>query len=92
MESFVIYMCFNYFISGFLSLHGDFFGVDYSQNAGAGTGLAMIANIKTLDGAGTVDGNFLDQRVVVRNGIGFRFGFILHALLIEEIPEMSSFR
>ena len=49
MESFVIYMCFNYFISGFLSLHGDFFGVDYSQNAGAGTGLAMIANIKTLD-------------------------------------------
>lgn len=49
MESFVIYMCFNYFISGFLSLHGAFFGVDYSQNAGAGTGLAMIANIKTLD-------------------------------------------
>ena len=28
MESFVIYMCFNYFISGFLSLHGAFFGVD----------------------------------------------------------------
>ena len=49
MESFVIYMCFNYFISGFLSLHGAFFGVDYAQNAGAGTGLAMIANIKTLD-------------------------------------------
>ncbi len=49
MESFVIYMVFNYFISGFLTLHGDFFGVDYSQAAGAGTGLAMIANIKTLD-------------------------------------------
>lgn len=49
MEAFVIYMVFNYFISGFLTLHGDFFGVDYSQNAGAGTGLALIANIKTLD-------------------------------------------
>lgn len=49
MEAFVIYIVFNYFISGFLSLHGAFFGVDYSQNAGAGTGLAMIANIKTLD-------------------------------------------
>ena len=49
MEAFVIYMVFNYFISGFLSLHGSFFGVDYSQDAGAGTGLAMIANIKTLD-------------------------------------------
>ena len=49
METFVIYMCFNYFISGFLTLHGSFFGVDYSQAAGAGTGLAMIANIKTLD-------------------------------------------
>ena len=45
METFVIYMCFNYF----LTLHGSFFGVDYSQAAGAGTGLAMIANIKTLD-------------------------------------------
>ena len=49
MESFVIYMLFNYFISGFLTLHGSFFGVDFSQNAGPGTGLAMIANIKTLD-------------------------------------------
>ena len=49
MEGFVIYMIFNYFISGLLSLHGSYFGVDYSQEAGAGTGLAMIANIKTLD-------------------------------------------
>ena len=49
MESFMIYMVFNYFISAFLALHGDFFGVDYSAKAGAGTGLAMIANIKTLD-------------------------------------------
>lgn len=49
MEGFVIYMVFNYFIAGILTLHGSYFGVDYSQNAGAGTGLAMIANIKTLD-------------------------------------------
>ena len=49
MEGFVIYMLFNYFIAGFLTLHGAYFGVDYSQAAGAGTGLAMIANIKTLD-------------------------------------------
>ena len=49
MEGFVIYMLFNYFIAGFLTLHGAYFGVDYSQDAGAGTGLAMIANVKTLD-------------------------------------------
>ncbi|MFC2608043.1 MAG: alpha-glucoside-specific PTS transporter subunit IIBC, partial [Selenomonas sp.] len=49
MESFVIYMLFNYFIAGFLTLHADVFGVDYSQAAGPGTGLAMIANVKTLD-------------------------------------------
>ena len=49
MESFVIYMLFNYFISAILTLHGSAFGVDYSQAAGAGTGLAMIANVKTLD-------------------------------------------
>ena len=40
MEGFVIYMVFNYFIAGILTLHGSYFGVDYSQDAGAGTGLA----------------------------------------------------
>ncbi len=49
MEAFVIYMVFNYFISGFLSLNGSYFGVDFNQTAGPGTGLAMIANVKTLD-------------------------------------------
>ncbi len=49
MESFVIYIVFNYFIAGILQLNAAAFGVDYSQNAGPGTGLAMIANIKTLD-------------------------------------------
>ena len=49
MESFVIFMVFNYFIQGILTLAGSDFGVDFTKNAGAGTGLAMIANIKTLD-------------------------------------------
>jgi len=49
MEAFVIYVVFNYFISGILTLSGPSFGVDYSLKAGGGTGLAMIANIKTLD-------------------------------------------
>ena len=49
MESFVIYVVFNYFISGILTLAGPSFGVDYSLKAGGGTGLAMISNIKTLD-------------------------------------------
>ncbi len=49
MESFVIYVVFNYFVSGILTLAGPSFGVDYSLKAGGGTGLAMIANIKTLD-------------------------------------------
>lgn len=31
MEGFVIYMVFNYFIAGILTLHGSYFGVDYSQ-------------------------------------------------------------
>ena len=37
MESFVIYMLFNYFITAFLTHHGSAFGVDYSQPAGPGT-------------------------------------------------------
>lgn len=49
MEAFVIYIVFNCFVAGFLTVSGSYFGVDYSQDAGAGTGLAMIANIKTLD-------------------------------------------
>ena len=45
MEGFVIYMLFNYFIAGFLTLHGAYFGVDYSQAAGAGTGAAVGAGV-----------------------------------------------
>ena len=49
MESFLIFMIFNYFIQAMMTLWGPDFGVDFSKAAGAGTGLTMIANIKTLD-------------------------------------------
>ena len=49
MESFLIFMIFNYFIQAMMTLWGPSFGVDFSKAAGAGTGLTMIANIKTLD-------------------------------------------
>jgi len=49
LESFVLYTTFNYFVAAMLELWGPTFGVDYSLEAGAGSGLAMIANIKTLD-------------------------------------------
>ena len=49
MEAFLIFMIFNYFIQSMLTLWGPSFGVDFSRQAGAGTGLTTIANIKTLD-------------------------------------------
>ncbi len=49
MEAFLIYVIFNYFICAMLTLWGGSFGVDFSQEAKAGSGLAMVANIKTLD-------------------------------------------
>ena len=49
MEAFVVYLVFNYFISGCLTLDANYFGVDYSKEPGSGTGLAMVAGIKTLD-------------------------------------------
>lgn len=49
MEALVVYIAFNYFISAMLALWGADFGVDYAREAVSGSGLAMIANIKTLD-------------------------------------------
>lgn len=49
MEAFLIFMIFNYFIQSMLTLWGPSFGVNFEKAAGAGTGLTMIANIKTLD-------------------------------------------
>lgn len=49
LEALVIYLTFNYFVSTILAQWGPVFGVDFTQNAGSGTGLATIAGIKTLD-------------------------------------------
>ncbi len=50
MESFLIYIIFNYFIQSMLGFWGEsLFHVDFSQEAGGISGLTMIAGIKTLD-------------------------------------------
>lgn len=52
LEAGMVYLTFNYFIASILSIWGDNFGVDYSvdlSEGAAGTGLKMIAGIKTLD-------------------------------------------
>lgn len=49
MESVVIYLIFNYFIAAMLTVWSPFFGIDYARDPVGGSGLAMIANIKTLD-------------------------------------------
>lgn len=49
LESFVLYMTCNYFISGILEFFGSSFGVDYSSEPGGLSGLKLIAGVKTLD-------------------------------------------
>lgn len=49
MEAFLIYIIFNYFVASMLSLWGNDFGINYLGKVEPGSGLAMIANIKTLD-------------------------------------------
>ncbi|MFN2747867.1 alpha-glucoside-specific PTS transporter subunit IIBC [Bacillus sp. z60-18] len=49
LEALTTYLTFNYFVSAILTVWGDFFGVDMSQEAGGTSGLAEIAGIKTLD-------------------------------------------
>lgn len=49
MESFVVYMAFNYFIGAILENFGGFFGVDFSVEPETGSGLKLIGGIKTLD-------------------------------------------
>lgn len=43
------YMTYNYFIGAYLTLWPSFFGVDFSQEVGGTSGLALIAGVKTLD-------------------------------------------
>lgn len=49
MEALVLYLTFNYFLSTILEQWGSSFGVDFASEVGGSSGLAMIANIKTLD-------------------------------------------
>ncbi|MCB5238671.1 alpha-glucoside-specific PTS transporter subunit IIBC [Niallia circulans] len=51
MESLVIYLTFNYFISSILKYFGNSFGIDFAANLDTSktTGLKLIAGIKTLD-------------------------------------------
>lgn len=49
MEALVLYLAFHYFLSTMLSQWGPVFGVDFTADVGGTSGLAMIANIKTLD-------------------------------------------
>lgn len=49
MEALVLYLTFHYFLSTILSQWGSAFGVDFAAETGGTSGLAMIANIKTLD-------------------------------------------
>ena len=49
MEALLLYLTFNYFIAAILTNWGTALGVDYSVEAGNGTGLALVASIKTLD-------------------------------------------
>ncbi|MGL5416466.1 MAG: alpha-glucoside-specific PTS transporter subunit IIBC [Clostridium sp.] len=49
MEAIVVYLMFNYFLSAILNMWGPTFGVDFAQEVGGTSGLALIAGIKTLD-------------------------------------------
>lgn len=49
LESLVVYLTFNNFVSKILETMGSSFGVDFSQEAGGDSGLKLIAGIKTLD-------------------------------------------
>lgn len=50
MESFLIYIIFNYFVQSMLTFWGKgFFHVDFSQEVGGVSGLTTIAGIKTID-------------------------------------------
>lgn len=49
LEALLLYLTFNYFISGILEIYGGALGVNYALEAGGTSGLKMIAGIKTLD-------------------------------------------
>lgn len=63
MEAVVTYLTFNYFVGSLLEFFGPTFGVDFTAEEGAGTGLKMIAGIKTLD-TGIIGAIFISAVVV----------------------------
>ena len=49
LATLICYLSYNYFIASILGFWGDAFGVNFSQEVGGTSGLALIAGIKTLD-------------------------------------------
>ena len=49
LEAGMVYLTFQYFVSQFLQLFGDNFGIDFSADPGGSSGLKLVAGIKTLD-------------------------------------------
>ena len=49
LATLICYLSFNYFIASILGFYGPYFGVDFTQDVGGTSGLALIAGIKTLD-------------------------------------------
>ena len=97
MEAFVIYLVFLNYVSTILKHWGGTFGVDFSQEVGGASGLAMIANIKTLDmgmmGALLISGiaiylhnRFFDTRLPEALGVFKGSAFVLGVGFIVMIP------
>lgn len=49
LASLVTYLTFNYFVNQILLIGGSRFGIDMAAEVSTGSGLALIANVKTLD-------------------------------------------
>lgn len=49
LATLICYLSYNYFIASILGFWGTSFGVDFTQDAGGTSGLALISGIKTLD-------------------------------------------
>lgn len=97
MEAFVIYLVFLNYVSSILKHWGPTFGVDFSQEVGGASGLALIANIKTLDmgmmGALLISGiaiwlhnRYFDKRLPEALGVFKGSAFVLGIGFIVMIP------
>lgn len=97
MEAFVIYLVFLNYVSTILKHWGPTFGVDFNQEVGGASGLAMIANIKTLDmcmmGALAISGiaihlhnKYFDKRLPEALGVFKGSAYVLGVGFIVMIP------